>query len=101
MVSEIFKQKELAYHYLYSLPVSGEFLLSADSLCKLFGPRLALTECRSRSGSKPFNTLMWFLKEVNFEKKVSRLQKILKNYSACKELCTQCANSAKYGIYGR
>ena len=45
---------------------------SADNLCKQFRPRSSLTECRSWSGSKQFDTLKVFLKEffeeVNFEK---------------------------------
>ena len=57
------------------------FLSSADNFCKQFGPRLALTECRSWSGfywswswSKIFDTLapMMFMKtieKINFEKK--------------------------------
>ena len=47
-------------------------LSSADNLCKQFGPRSGPTECRSRFGSKPFDTLTVFLKEffekVNLEK---------------------------------
>ena len=47
-------------------------MLSADKLCKQFGPRPGPTECRSCSGSKLFDTLIVFLKEffekVNFEK---------------------------------
>ena len=49
---------------LNSFLASGNFLLSADNLCKQFGPK---------SVSKLFDTLIVFLKElfekVNFEKK--------------------------------
>ena len=54
-------------------------LSSADSLYKQFGPRSGPTERRSRSRSKPFDTLIVFLKEVfekaYFEKVSSRQQK--------------------------
>ena len=47
-------------------------VLSADNLCKQFGPRSSPTKHRVWSGSKLFDTLMVFLKEffkkVNFEK---------------------------------
>ena len=47
--------------------------LSADNLCKQFGPRSGPTQCQSWSGSKPFDTLIVFLKELfenlYFEKK--------------------------------
>ena len=47
------------------------WLLSADNLCKQFGPRSGPTEFWSRSGSKPFDTVIVFLKEfllkVNFK----------------------------------
>ena len=47
-------------------------LLSAVNLCKQFRLILGPTECRSRSGSKLFDTLIVLLKEflekVNFEK---------------------------------
>ena len=45
---------------------------SDDNFCKQFGSRSGPTECRARSGSKLFDTLMVFLKEflreVDFEK---------------------------------
>ena len=45
---------------------------SADNFCKQFGPRSGLTERRDISGSKLFDTLIVFLKElfekVDFEK---------------------------------
>ena len=48
-------------------------MASADNLCKQFVSRSGLTNCRARSGSKQFDTLMVSLKEffekVNFEKK--------------------------------
>ena len=47
-------------------------VLSADNLCRLFGPRSGPTKCRAKSGSKLFDTLSVFLKEffekVDFEK---------------------------------
>ena len=42
-------------------------LLSTDNLCKQFGSRSGQTERRSWSGSKPFDTLLVFLKDF-FEK---------------------------------
>ena len=35
----------------------------ADNICKQFGPRSGPTQRRSRSGSKPFDTLIVFLKD--------------------------------------
>ena len=62
---------------------------SADNRCKRFAPRSGPTKRRARSGSKLSDTLMVFLKEffekVNFEK-ISRRQKSVQNYPACKEL---------------
>ena len=47
-------------------------MVSADNLCKQFGPRSGPTKCRVLSGSKLFDTLMVFLIEffekVDFEK---------------------------------
>ena len=47
--------------------------LSADHLCKQFGPRSGPKKCRACSGPKIFDTQMVLLKEffekVNFEKK--------------------------------
>ena len=37
---------------------------TADNLCKQFGPRPGPTKCRPWSGSKLFDTLMVFLKEI-------------------------------------
>ena len=54
-------------------PCRCHILPSAENLCKQFGPRSGPTECRSWSGSKPFDTLIVFLKEcikkVDFEKR--------------------------------
>ena len=54
---------------------SGPLVLSADYLCKQFGPRSGPIECLSIPGSKAFDTLIVFLKEF-YEKiilnKVSR-----------------------------
>ena len=61
---------------------------SADNLCKQFGHRSGLTECRSWSGSKLFDTLIVLLKEFfekgNFEKKSAGKYKSMKNYPACR-----------------
>ena len=58
------------------------FLLSADNLCKQFGPRSGLTFCWSWSGSKLFDTLIvfkkYFFENVNFEKS---LQTSTKDFS--------------------
>ena len=60
---------------LNSFLASGVFCF----LCKQFGPRSGLKECRSWSGSNLFDTLIVFLKEffekVNFE---NRLQTAVK-----------------------
>ena len=65
---------------------------SADNLYKQFGHKSILTERSSQSGSKPFDTLIVFLKEffeeVNFEKKSAYDCKSMKNYPACTELMT-------------
>ena len=54
-------------------------MLSADNLCKQFGPRSGPTKCRAWSGSKLFNNLMVFLKEffkkVDFEKNLQTTKK--------------------------
>ena len=52
---------------MYTWWKSSWFLSSAVNLCKQFGPRSGMTECRSWSGSKLFDTLIVFLKEI-FEK---------------------------------
>ena len=68
---------------------------SAHHLCKQFWYRSGPTKCRAWSVSKLFDTLMVFLKEffknVNVEK-ISRRQKIMKNFPACKELSPNHAN---------
>ena len=62
---------------------------SADNFCKQFEPRSDPTNCWAWSGSKLFDTLRVFPKEF-FEKvyfeKISRRQKILKNYPEGKDL---------------
>ena len=49
------------------------YQVSADNICKQFGPKLGLTKCQVWSVSNQFDTLMVFLKEffeeINFEKK--------------------------------
>ena len=54
-------------------------VLSADNLCKQFGPRSGPTKCRAWSESKLFDTLMVFLKEffkiIDFEKNQQTTQK--------------------------
>ena len=50
--------KVLARKYVFnSLPA-----MSADNLCKQFGPRPGLTKCQAWSGSKMFDTRMVFKK---------------------------------------
>ena len=55
-----------------TLSLLAATLLSADILCKQFGPRSGTTEYRSRSGSKTFDTLMVLLK--NLKKKKNNLK---------------------------
>ena len=54
-------------------------VLSADNLCKQFGPRPGPTKHRALSGSKLFDALMVFLKEffekVDFEEKYQQMTK--------------------------
>ena len=63
---------------------------SADNLCKQFGPRSEPTEHPSCSGSKHFDTLMIFQKElfekVDFEIKQQTTKNMCKNYQVVKEL---------------
>ena len=54
--------------YTLLFPHLWRLLLSADNLCKQFGPRSGLTKRRAWSGSKLFDTLMVFLKDFPFEK---------------------------------
>ena len=65
-------------------------LLSADNFCKQFVPRSVLTERRSWSEYRPFDTLIVFLKDalkkLILKKKVSRWQHKYLNHPACKEL---------------
>ena len=53
----------------YCLSLASCDLSSADNFCKQFRPRSGQTKCRSWSGSKLFDTLIVFLKEL-FEKVV-------------------------------
>ena len=46
---------DLAFVLLF--PCSQLYMVSADNLCKQFGPRLGWTECESWSGSNLFFTL--------------------------------------------
>ena len=52
---------------------------SADNVWKQIGPRSGPTECRAKSGSNLFDTLMVFLKEffeiVDFEKDLQTTKK--------------------------
>ena len=64
---------------------SYDVYLSADIVWKQFGPRTRTTNYRSWSGSKPFDTLIAFLK-VLFEKvNLSDNDKSMKNYTVHKE----------------
>ena len=60
-------------------------MLSANNLCKQFGPILGPTE--HQSGSKPFGTLLVFLKDIflkkkGFEKSQADDNESMKNYPA-------------------
>ena len=57
---------------------------SSDKLCNQFGPRPDHTKCPACSGTKQFDSLMVFLKEV-FER-VNLKKKCVQNYTACKKL---------------
>ena len=63
---------------------------TAYNLCKQTGPRSGTIKCRAWSGSNLFDTQMVFLKEffekVDFEKKISRRQKSMKNFPVGNEL---------------
>ena len=68
--------------------------LSADYLYKQFRPnRSGPTKCKVRSGSKLFNTMNVFLKEilknVNFEKKSANEKKIMQICPRCKNFINQ------------
>ena len=58
------------------------FTNSADNLCKQVWPRSGPAKCLSSTGSKPFDTLIVFLKEffekVNFEKSQQATAKTIK-----------------------
>ena len=57
-------------------------VLSADNLCKHFGPRSRPIKCQSLSGSKLFDTLIVFLKfffeKIDFEKSQQTTAKVQK-----------------------
>ena len=57
---------------------------SADNFCKQFGPSTGPTECRARSGSKLFDTLIKFLKKYfeksDFEKNQKTTKKVGKSH---------------------
>ena len=94
--------KQLTIKVLIGLkvsPVSTLLMPSADRLCKQFEPRSGPTKCWAWSGSKRFDTVMAFMSnflKIIFlyfwrRKKISRLQKSMQNYPACKELIWNCA----------
>ena len=58
------------------------FFLSADDLCKQFGPRSRLTKVRSCSGYLQFD----IDSDLEVFEKVNHDKKIMKNYPACKVL---------------
>ena len=75
--------------YIVSFTLCLRILSSAVDFCKQFGPRLGLTEYQAISGSKTFDTLIVFLKGFFFLKKlvlkkVSRRQKLMTYYPACR-----------------
>ena len=53
--------------------------MTADNLCKQFGPRPGLTKCWVLSGSKLFATLMVFLKVFFFKYDIEKYQQATKN----------------------
>ena len=64
-------------------------VLSADNLCKQFGPRSGPTDHLAWSGLKLFATLMVFKKKESKKlilKKVRSWQNSVKNYPVCKEI---------------
>ena len=73
---------------------------SADNFCKQFGTWSGPTKCQAWSGSKLFDTLMIFLKElfekVDFEKNRQTTKKIMKKYPACQELIFVFQNISTY-----
>ena len=73
-----------------SFLASCDILLFADNLCKQFGPKSGPTECRSWPGSKPFDTLIVFLKGFFVKKLILKKSadgdKNMKNYPECPEL---------------
>ena len=79
----------LLAHFI-TLSSKLRLLLSADNLCKQFGPRSGLAVCPSWSVSKLFDSLMVFQKnffEKLFKKKKKKSadnNKSMKNYPACK-----------------
>ena len=58
-------------------PCKQRILSSADNLCKQFGSRSRLTDCRSWSGSKLFDTLIVFLRKLGED------NQNMNNYPAC------------------
>ena len=80
----------LGLHYLPKYLLTLFLLvLSADNLCKQFGPRSGLTKRQTSSGFKLFDTLMVFLKEfsekVDSEKKSADDKKAGKYFPGGKE----------------
>ena len=77
------------YNVTYLFPCCRGLLSSADKLCKQSGPRSGPTKRQAWSGSKLFDTLMVFLKDlfekVNFQNN-PQMTKSMQNYPACKEL---------------
>ena len=88
----LFEEKGLIYFYEVRVPLALCLLVpSVVHLCKQFGSRSGTTKCRARSGSKLFDTLMVFPKElfekVDFEKNQQTTKKHgMQNYPECKEL---------------
>ena len=57
----------------------GWCLLSADNLCKQFGPRSDPTKCQAWSGSKLFNTQVVLKKIQNPKSKIWHINKVWRN----------------------
>ena len=61
--------------YSYRILLAVTILKSADRPCKQFGPRSGPTKCWACYGSKLFDTLIVFLKDLLFEKKMNKINR--------------------------
>ena len=77
------------YSVVKELRQQAASFLSANALCRQFGPRSGLTKCQAWSRSNLFDALKLFWKNIMkkvMSKNICRRQKIMKNYLACQEL---------------